>query len=215
MSVRSASRKQAETRPAVMTMCKIEACESMRPFVLSLMLLAAGCASTAHQAPPAVERTLLLPGVRLEAPAGGNWVTAVREAERVVLERTAPGVTAMLVAEVLPADVPSDDGAFLQEAEARQEAAVSALEMVSVHYNQTTLGGAACLAYDGIYRDARASGPARAFRKLEGYVCRERVTGARPVRLELTLYAASRTPPEVEELLGIADTFFRSARFGR
>lgn len=183
--------------------------------VLSLIAMLTSCAPAAYQAPPAPERALLLPGVRLEAPAGDGWAIAERGTERVVLAWTAPGVTATLVAQVLPEDVPNDNEAFLRAAEARQEAAVSALEMVSVHYNRTTLGGATCMAYDGIYRDARAADPARAFRTLEGYVCRGPAAGARPVQMELTLYAASRTPPEVEELLEVADTFFRSARFSR
>jgi hypothetical protein len=135
-------------------------------------------------------------------------------AERVVLSRTAPEVTATLVSHVLRADSSGNDEAFVRAAEAEREAEVGALEMVSVHYNGSTLDGATCLAYDGIYRDPLAA-PARQFRTRKGYVCRHPALSTRAVRMELAFDSRSRTPPEAEALLGVADASFSSVGFGR
>jgi hypothetical protein len=186
----------------------------MRPFLLSLLLLAGGCAPGAYQASPFPEHTVLLPGVQLEAPAGDGWTTIERSAERVVLSRTTSEVATTLTAHVLPVDASSNDEAFMRAAEAEREAEVGALEMVSVHYNGSTLRGATCLAYDGIYRDPLAD-PARQFRMRKGYVCRHPEVSARAVRMELAFDAESRTPPEAEALIRLADAFFGSVAFSR
>jgi hypothetical protein len=186
----------------------------MRLLLLALLLLAGGCAPRSHPASPSPERTILLPGTRLEAPAEDSWTTVERSAERVVLSRTAPEVTATLTAYVLPADSSVSDEAFLRAAEAELETEVGTLEMVSVHYNTSPLGGAACLAYDGIYRDKLAS-PTRPFRTRKGYVCRHPEVSARALRMELAYESATRAPSEAEALLDTADTFFRSIVFSR
>lgn len=187
---------------------------SLRLLLLSLLLLAGGCAPLAHPAPPPSERTVLLPGVRLEAPVGDGWTAVERSAERVVLSRTTSEVAATLTASVLPADSSANDEAFLRQSEAEREAEVGTLEMVSVHYNSSTLGGAACLAYDGIYR-AQSAASNRPFRTRKGYVCRHPAESARAVRMELAYESATRAPSEAEALLDTADTFFHSAVFSR
>ena len=186
----------------------------MRNLLLSLLFLAIGCAPRAFQASPPPDRAVLLPSVRLEAPAGDRWTMVERGAERVVLSRTGPEVTATLAAYVLPADPSGDDAAFLRAAEAEREAEVGALEMVSVHYNGSSLNGATCLAYDGIYRAPQAA-PARQFQTRKGYVCRHPEGNARALRMELAFESGSRTSPEAEALLRDADTFFSSVVFGR
>lgn len=180
----------------------------MRLLLLLLLVVAGACASP-RQREPASQRSVLLPGVRLEAPAGRDWIAVQRGAERIVLQRAAPEATATIVAEVIPMDASGDDASFVRSAEAYRESAMRTLEMVSVHYNSTSLNGAACLAYDGIYRDAAAD-PTRQFRMLDGLVCR---VAAGAIQLEMLIESASRTPPEAEHLLGVADTFFGSAVF--
>lgn len=186
----------------------------MRLLLLSLLLLASGCAPRAYQASPSPERAVLLPGVRLEAPAGDGWTAVERGAERVVLSRATPEVTAALTAYLLPADPSAQGEAFIRAAEADREAEVGAFEMVSVHYYGTTLRGATCLAYDGIYRDPLAA-PARQFRTRKGYVCRHPAASARAVRMELAYESTTRAPSDAEALLRIADTFFHSVAFSR
>ena len=186
----------------------------MRPLILTLILLIGGCASAPPSTPPAPDRTLLLPGVRLEAPAEDGWATVERSAERIVLSRSTPEVTATLTATVLPADASGDGKAFIRAAEAEREAEMGALEMVSVHYNGSSLSGATCLAHDGIYRDPLAD-PARQFRTVMGYVCQHPVESTRVVRMELSFDSSSRTPPETEALFRVADGFFRSVVFSR
>jgi len=137
-----------------------------------------------------------------------------RGAERVVLSRTTPEVTATLTAYVLPTDSSGGGEAFVRAAEAEREAEVSALEMVSVHYNGSSLGGATCLAYDGIYRDPLAAST-RPFRTRKGYVCRHPAVSARAVRMEIAYESETRAPSEAEALLSVADTFFHSVVFSR
>lgn len=186
----------------------------MRTLLLILFLLVGGCASAPRSTPTAPERSLLLPGVRLEAPAEDGWVPIERAAERIVLSWSTPEVTATLTATVLPADASGDGEAFMRAAEAEREAEVSALEMVSVHYNGSSLDGATCLAYDGTYRDPLAN-PARPFQTRMGYMCRHPLESARALRMELSFDSASRTPPQAEALLRVADGFFRSVDFSR
>lgn len=103
--------------------------------------------------------------------------------------------------------------AFLRTAEARQEAAVDALEMVSAHYNRTLLRDALCLQYDGIYRDSLATDPAAQYLTLEGYRCRHPAAERQLLHMELAIHSARRTAPDAESLLSEADAFFRSAVF--
>jgi hypothetical protein len=60
----------------------------------------------------------------LEAPANDRWRTVARGAERVVLARTDPDVTATRAAYVLPADASVDDEAFVRATESGLEVEV-------------------------------------------------------------------------------------------
>src|SRR5262245_7909084 len=161
----------------------------------------------------ASDRAVVLPGVRLTAPDDHCW-TIERGTDLAVLSRVTPEVTATLSARVLPADASSDDTSFARRAEADREAEVSALEMQSVHYKRSVLGGAMCLAYDGVYRDPRAD-PARQFHARRGCFCRHPHVRTQAVRLEITWDSASRAPPEAEYLISVAGTFFNSVVFTR
>jgi hypothetical protein len=177
-----------------------------------LLLLSSGCGPQAYEASPPPDRAVVLPGLRLEAPADERWTIVEHGAHLIALSRATPEITAMLSARVLPADQSGDDAAFVRKAEADREAEVSALEMLSVHYSGTALNGATCLAFDGLYRDPHAD-PARQFHTRKGYVCLHPELRTQAVRLEITFDAGSKRPLDAESLLRVADTFFNSVSF--
>jgi hypothetical protein len=179
-------------------------------------MLSWGCGRPDRQAQaPASVETLVLAGVQVTAPAEGGWTVVEQGTDQIILSRRVPEATATLTARVLPGDTSSDEGAFVRSAEARQEVAVRALQMVSVHYNRSMLQGQTCLAYDGVWRDSLAVDPARRFRTLKGYVCRLPAASGRAVQMELAVHSPSRAPADLEGFLGVADAFFRSAIFVR
>ena len=185
----------------------------MRIIWLVLICALTGCASRpAHDPQQAVSRVVTLPGVQLAVPTDSRWGQSSSQ-DGVVFTRVTPQADARLSVQVLPADASGDELSFLRAAEARQEAAVRALQMVSVHYNRARLNEALCLQYDGIYRDSLTADPAQQFLLLKGYVCRPPAAARRMVQMELTVRSAARATPEVETLLREADGFFRSAVF--
>jgi hypothetical protein len=132
--------------------------------------------------------------------------------EAVFQKRTADS-SVRLVAYAMATDSFADDQPFLKFAEARQEAALSGLQRVSIHFNYTRFKGAACLQYDGIFRDTLATGSEQQFLNTRGYLCRHPTAAGQAVGLEFTQRSGSRTPPDMEHTLKVVQDFFNSVVF--
>lgn len=185
----------------------------MRLLCLLLVCTATGCAPRpAGDVQPAMPNAILLPGVQLSPPADARWAR-IRSQDEVAFTRTTEEVRARLSAQVLSVEAPANEQAFLRAAEAHQEAAVGALDMVSVHYNRTLLGDALCLQYDGIYRDSLATDRTAQHLTLKGYRCRHPAAERQLLHMEVAIHSATRTAPDAEPLLREADAFFRSVVF--
>lgn len=175
-----------------------------------LLVLICGCAQAPH-AMREPEGVLALRGVTIIAPTDPAWELIEADDTEATFQKS--GDHASLVVRVILTDSFPDEQAFLRSAEARQEAAVSKLEMVSGHYNYAGLNDATCLQYDGIFRDPTAAGSESEFLNVRGYVCRPPKTAARAVQMEFTQHSASKFPPDFERTLNLIEAVFRSAVF--
>lgn len=182
----------------------------MRLTILFLLLFAWACAQQEQPAPPK-DHILVLPGLTVTAPSAPAWKLTRADRSQASLEN--PEDQASLVARVFTSNSFSDDQEFLKFAEARQEEAVSPLQMLSVHYESKKIRDANCLQYDGVFRDPLAADSESEFLNLEGYLCRHPSSATQVVQLELTRRSATRNPENLESTLAVAETFFASAVF--
>lgn len=163
-----------------------------------------------HGCAAPVPDSVVINGFVLEI--GTDWHRSVRAATQAVLDRTSDEgrqTTLTLASETL--DSTGGDEDFLRLAEARQVAARSGLEMVSVHYNWTARDRTPCLAYDGIFRDAAAS--ELPFSTVRGLPCRHPRSPGTLVRIELTQHSSTQEAAYQVDLTATADRLFAAGRF--
>jgi hypothetical protein len=185
----------------------------MKRCAILLCVVAFGCSDPVPESSPNSHGTVILAsGFTIEAPTDSAW-SQKADGAQVTFGKTTDALAATLVASSFQADPFLDNEAFLVFAETRQEAAVSDLELVSVHYNRTRLGGTTCLQYDGIYRDERDADSESEYLSIKGYKCRHPTIAGRVVQLEFAQRSASRDPPGTEDVLATANAFFTSVVF--
>jgi len=185
----------------------------MRMIILMLAVIC-GCARPAPEPAQDVEdRIILLSGFTIEAPSDTTWKQLDARGTEATFEKRDGLVSARLVAQSFPLDSYADDEAFLRSAETGQEAAVSELEMLSVHFYRVRLNGATCLQYDGLYKEEPSTTSDAKFLYIKGYICRHPTLAARAVRLEFTQRSTTPSPPGLEDALATADAFFNSTAF--
>lgn len=181
--------------------------------IILFWAVALGCsAPVPESASQAAGIVIVRSGFTVEAPADSTW-SQQSDGAQVSFEKRHGPISATLVAQSFRVDSFPDDQAFLRFAEARQEAVVKKLEMLSEHYNRTRLGEAPCLQYDGVYRDERYVASESEYLFIKGYTCRHPTMAGQVTQLEFTQRSASRTPPRIEDMLATADAFFRSLVF--
>jgi len=184
----------------------------MRLLIL-ICAVALGCsAPVPESASKADDIVIVRSGFTIEAPADSTW-SQHSDGAQVSFEKRHGPISATLVAQSFRVDSFPDNQAFLRFAEARQEAVVKELEMLSEHYNRTRLGEATCLQYDGVYRDERYAASESEYLIIKGYTCRHPTIAGQATQLEFTQRSASRTPPRTEDMLATADAFFSSVVF--
>lgn len=185
----------------------------MRVIILMLAVIC-GCVRPAPKPTPDVEGGIIvLSGFTIEAPSDTAWKQLGGGDTEATFEKRVGPLSARLVAQSFPSDSYADDESFLRAAETRQQAAVSELQMLSVHFNRRRLNGATCLQYDGSYSDESSTTSGAKFLNVKGYVCRHPTLAARAVRLEFTQRSTTRFPPGLEDMLATADAFFNSTAF--
>lgn len=185
----------------------------MRVIILMLAVIC-GCARPAPEPTKDVEDGIIvLSGFTVVAPSDTSWKQLDDRGTEATFEKRDGFLSARLVTQSFPTDTFADDEAFLRSAETRQEAAVSELQMVSVHFNRTRLNGATCLQYDGIFRDERSTTSELVFLNIKGYVCRHPTIAARAVQVEFTQRSTTPSPLGMEDMLATADAFYNSTAF--
>jgi hypothetical protein len=185
---------------------------TMRLIIL-ICAAALGCSpSVPESASEGDDNVIARSGFTVEAPADSRWSQHSDDAQVSFEKRDGP-ISATLVAQSFRVDSFPDDQAFLRFAEARQEAVVKELEMLSEHYNSTRLGEATCLQYDGVFRDERYAASESEYLFIKGYTCRHPTIAGQATQLEFTQWSVSPTPPRIEDMLAAADAFFSSVMF--
>ena len=182
----------------------------MRSMIVLLALLC-GCARAVQvTSTPPDTRVVALSGFTVVPPAESGWTRTAYDSAQVVFEKPGNG---RLTARAIAIDAAKTTEAFMRATEAQLEAEVAVLEMQSVHYNQTRVGDAPCLQYDGIFRDPRQGTGQPEFLNMKGYVCRDPANAGRAARLEFALRSALRNPPNMDAMLVHANSFLTSTVF--
>jgi hypothetical protein len=186
----------------------------MRWVIVLLALVTSGCTQTARgESRVATERAHALAGVAINAPRDAGWASTKSDQTQMIFDRQDTRTATRISVRSFSVDPFVDDKAFLVSAEARQQEAVSNLQMVSIHFNHIRFKDASCLQYDGIFRDSLSSSPDREFLATMGYVCRHPANARRAVHMELSQRSASEALTEDARSAGQA--LFESAQFTR
>ncbi len=188
--------------------------------VLAIVLLAALLLGACEReqvgrndAPPARELRMVFPNFSLRALPWSEWKIEQANRDRIVVSKAQGRSLMRLRAEELRIEVNAEEGSFNQVAEAREKQAMADLQLLSVHYEMSVLGGADCLRYDGIYRDPAKAGTADEFLNRKGHVCQDPFRPGIAAQVDFSVRSPTRSPPDIEKMLTEADAVMQTLEF--
>lgn len=159
--------------------------------------------------------SVTLDGLTAEVSLGAGWTRSESTSQQVVFERTVDGRRATLSFSATPIELLPDNEAFFRFAEHRQEAVLSKLKMVGVHYNYNRVddSGVPCLRYDGIFEDKAAH--VSPFSSIIGWLCRHPASAEKMIQVELAQRSGTRAAAnEVRvDLAEMAEQVFSAVQF--
>jgi hypothetical protein len=163
--------------------------------------------------PPPRELRMVFPNFSLKALPWGEWKIEQANRDRMVVSKAQGKSLMRLRAEEFRLEATAEGGSFAQVAEAREEQAMSDLQMLSAHYERAVLGGADCLRYDGVYRDPRKAGTADQFLNRKGHVCQHPTRPGIAAQVDFSVRSPTRSPPDIEKMLRQADEVMGTVEF--
>jgi hypothetical protein len=134
------------------------------------------------------------------------WHRVEGTSQRAIYEHVAGGQRATLSISEQPLGPLPEGKTFLQFAEEQQEATLSKLERVSVHYNSTRKMGAPCLAYDGIYKDK--ADQVLPFLTFRGQLCRHPDIAGKMIQVEVAQRSGTKDDAYKVDLLELSEKVF-------
>jgi len=180
--------------------------------IVEFAIALGGCSRDSRITPAGdADLSVDLIGATVTPPRDTAWALVRSDKAGLIFERREGPSVARISARTFQIDSVAGDSAFFAFAEARRQQELRALQMVSLHLDHKRFKGAACLRYDGIFRDTLNLAQDRAFLVTMGYICQHPGNAHEALHLDLSQLSASKSLSGRAE--DAAEALFDSARF--